>query len=60
MLKTTEKDMCKSNNDTQLMHLIDTWKMALADTKGTLHAVLHVYVADENNARKSGTISICQ
>ena len=47
MLKTTEKDICKSNNDTQLMHLIDTWKMALADTKATLHAVLHVYVADE-------------
>ena len=43
--------MCKSDNDTQLMHLIDTWKMALADenttavTKATLHAVL--YVADE-------------
>ena len=47
MLKTTEKDMCKSDNDTQLMHLIDTWKMALADTKATLRAVLHVYVADE-------------
>ena len=51
MLKTTEKDMCKSDNDTQLMHLIDTWKMALADEnttavmKATLHAVL--YVADE-------------
>ena len=47
MLKTTEKDMCKSDNDTQLMDLIDTWKMALAETKATLHAVLHVYVADE-------------
>ena len=51
MLKTTEKDMCRSDNETQLMHLIDTWKMALTDekitavTQATLHAVL--YVADE-------------
>ena len=51
MLKTTEKDMCRSDNETQLVHLIDTWKMALTDekitavTQATLHAVL--YVADE-------------
>ena len=51
MLKTTEKDMCRSDNETQLLHLMDTWKMALVDenttivTQATLHAVQ--YVADQ-------------
>ena len=48
MLESMEMDRCDSDRESQLMHLIEKWKLILADTntdavtKATLKAVLYV------------------